>query len=147
MFFDLAPAVATVNDTNARLVNFYRVVRERSEALVERLRALDDPETVPDPEQAFAVTDWSGDPVETYYAESGFQVDRERATRSINSDAAGRGEVEEIIATNVPRSVAQSPDSVVEFALQALLEFGLGEVVVDVLALEFGDPSGVGRRR
>lgn len=60
MFFDLAPAAATVNDTNARLVTFHRVTRERPEALVERLRAFEDP----DAEQAFAETDWGGNPVE-----------------------------------------------------------------------------------
>jgi DNA adenine methylase len=36
------------------------------------------------------------------YDEAGFFVDREGATRAINSDAGARGEVDEIIATNVP---------------------------------------------
>ena len=36
------------------------------------------------------------------YAEAGFHVAREGATRAINSDADGRGEVEEIVATTVP---------------------------------------------
>ena len=67
VFFDLAPAAAAVNDTNPRLVNFYRVVRERPEALVDRLGTFEDPEADPDPDQAFAATDWGGDPVETYY--------------------------------------------------------------------------------
>ena len=38
----------------------------------------------------------------TQYAEAGFFVERESATRAINSDADGRDEVDEIIATNVP---------------------------------------------
>jgi len=36
------------------------------------------------------------------YADTGFRVDREDATRSINSDADGRDAVDEIVATNVP---------------------------------------------
>jgi DNA adenine methylase len=37
------------------------------------------------------------------YDDTGFFVEREGATRSINSDGAARGEVNEIIATNVPQ--------------------------------------------
>jgi DNA adenine methylase len=37
-----------------------------------------------------------------FYEEAGFSVDIEGATRAINSDATNRGEVDEIIATNVP---------------------------------------------
>lgn len=36
------------------------------------------------------------------YDEAGFSVETEGATRAINSDATSRGEVDEIIATNVP---------------------------------------------
>lgn len=36
------------------------------------------------------------------YEEAGFHVDIEGATRAINSDADNRGEVDEIIATNIP---------------------------------------------
>ncbi|VTT85748.1 Methyl-directed repair DNA adenine methylase [Halorubrum sp. DM2] len=36
------------------------------------------------------------------YADAGFRVDREDATRSINSDADNRDAVDEIVATNVP---------------------------------------------
>ena len=36
------------------------------------------------------------------YADAGFFVDHEGATRAINSDAAGRDEIDEIVATNVP---------------------------------------------
>ena len=36
------------------------------------------------------------------YSEAGFWVERVGATRAINSDADGRDEVDEIIATNVP---------------------------------------------
>ena len=66
-FFDLDPATATVNDRNPRLVNCYEQVRDRPAALVERLRGFADPESEPNPSQAFAETGWSGDPVESYY--------------------------------------------------------------------------------
>ncbi|OYR65354.1 DNA adenine methylase, partial [Halorubrum ezzemoulense] len=36
------------------------------------------------------------------YVDAGFRVDREDATRAINSDAESRGAVDEIVATNVP---------------------------------------------
>lgn len=41
------------------------------------------------------------------YDEAGFLVEREGATRSINSDETARGEVDEIIATNVPEDERQ----------------------------------------
>ena len=66
-FFDLDPAAATVNDRNPRLVNCYEQVRDRPADLVERLRSFGDPESDPDPSQAFAETDWSGEPVGSYY--------------------------------------------------------------------------------
>lgn len=37
-----------------------------------------------------------------HYLDAGFEVEREGATRAINSDAENRGEVDEIIATNIP---------------------------------------------
>jgi DNA adenine methylase len=67
VFFDLDPARATVNDTNPRLVSFYRVVRDHPEELVARLRAFDDPESDPDESQAFATEDWDGAEVDQYY--------------------------------------------------------------------------------
>ncbi|WP_436925081.1 DNA adenine methylase [Halosimplex amylolyticum] len=67
VFFDLEPAAASVNDTNPRLVNFYEQVRDRPEALIERLREFRDPESDPDPELAFAAETRRGDAVEQYY--------------------------------------------------------------------------------
>lgn len=43
------------------------------------------------------------------YADAGFHVDVEGATRAINSDASNRDEVDEIIATNVPEADRQGP--------------------------------------
>jgi DNA adenine methylase len=41
------------------------------------------------------------------YDEVGFHVEKEGATRAINSDASNRDEVEEIIATNIPPNKRQ----------------------------------------
>jgi DNA adenine methylase len=67
VFFDLEPTGGTINDTNPRLVNFYRQVRDRPEALIERLREFDDPESDPDPGLDCAEEDWRGGEVEQYY--------------------------------------------------------------------------------
>ncbi|MFC7194456.1 DNA adenine methylase [Halosimplex aquaticum] len=67
VFFDLEPAAATVNDTNPRLVNFYEQVRDRPEALIERLREFRDPEADPDPDLALAEETRRGKAVEQYY--------------------------------------------------------------------------------
>ncbi|WP_135363687.1 DNA adenine methylase [Halosimplex halophilum] len=67
VFFDLEPAEATVNDTNPRLVNFYEQVRDRPEALIDRLREFRDPEADPDPDLPFAEETRRGAEVEQYY--------------------------------------------------------------------------------
>jgi DNA adenine methylase len=67
VFFDLEPTGGTVNDTNPRLVTFYGVVRDRPDALIERLRAFDDPDAEPDPDQAFAEEGWDGGEVDQYF--------------------------------------------------------------------------------
>jgi len=67
VFFDLEPAAATINDTNPRLVNFYEQVRDRPEALIDRLRAFRDPEADPDPELPFGDETRRGKTVEQYY--------------------------------------------------------------------------------
>ena len=67
VFFDLEPTGGTINDTNPRLVNFYRQVRDRPEALIEQLHEFDDPESDPDPGLDCADEDWRGGEVEQYY--------------------------------------------------------------------------------
>ncbi|MDZ5812195.1 DNA adenine methylase [Halorubrum sp. AD140] len=67
LFFDLEPADATINDANARLINFYECVRDRPEALVERLEAFDAPDADPDPSLPFAEETARGREVESYY--------------------------------------------------------------------------------
>ncbi|RJT04897.1 DNA adenine methylase [Halococcus sp. IIIV-5B] len=67
LFFDLTPEGGTVNDTNPRLVNFYRQVRDSPDGLVARLESFDDPEADPVPDEPFADTDRKGKPIENYY--------------------------------------------------------------------------------
>jgi DNA adenine methylase len=67
VFFDLEPDDGTVNDTNPRLVNFYRVVRDHSDELITRLRGFDDPEADPDPDQEFAEGNWKDKEVTQYF--------------------------------------------------------------------------------
>jgi DNA adenine methylase len=67
LFFDLEPDEGTINDANPRLVAFYEQVRDRPEAVIDRLRSFDDPESDPDPDREFAETDRDGRPVENYY--------------------------------------------------------------------------------
>jgi len=67
VFFDLEPATATVNDTNPRLVSFYEQVRDRPEALIDRLREFRDPEAEPDPELPLDGETRRGKAVEQYY--------------------------------------------------------------------------------
>lgn len=54
VFFDFVPEEGTINDTNERLVNFYRQVRERPEDLIGRCRRFEDPEAEPDVERLHA---------------------------------------------------------------------------------------------
>ena len=67
VFFDLEPADATINDANPRLINFYEQVRDRPDALIERLASFSDPEADPDPDRPYAEETARGRSVESYY--------------------------------------------------------------------------------
>lgn len=67
LFFDHEPSRGTINDRNTRLHNFYVQVRERPEALVERCREFDDPESDPDPDEEFAEEGRDGRAIDQYY--------------------------------------------------------------------------------
>jgi DNA adenine methylase len=67
LFFDLEPEAATINDANPRLVNFYEQVERDPEALIERCRSFEHPESEPDPERAFAETNRHGRETRNYY--------------------------------------------------------------------------------
>jgi len=67
LFFDLEPTDGTINDTNPRLVNFYRHVRDNPERLIARCREFDDPESKPDENLDYSETNHTGKEIKNYY--------------------------------------------------------------------------------
>lgn len=67
LFFDCAPDNGTINDTNDRLVNFYRQVRDRPTELIELCRSFEHPESDPDPDREFSDENRRGTEISEYY--------------------------------------------------------------------------------
>lgn len=67
LYFDLESEDGTINDTNVRLVNFYKQVRDNPDEVITKLRSFEDPEVNPDPDRAFADTNRRGKEVDEYY--------------------------------------------------------------------------------
>lgn len=67
LFFDLEPENGTINDTNERLVNFYRQVRDNPGALIERLEEFDDPESEVDDSRPHAEKSHTNREIKNYY--------------------------------------------------------------------------------
>jgi len=67
LFFDMESDDGTINDTNTRLINFYRQARDRPNELIALLQSFDDPEADPDPERRFAGTNRKGKEIKNYY--------------------------------------------------------------------------------
>jgi DNA adenine methylase len=67
LFFDLEPENGTINDTNSRLINFYKQVRDNPEELINLLRSFDDPESDPDPDRRFSDSNRKGKEIKNYY--------------------------------------------------------------------------------
>jgi len=67
LFFDLEPDEGTINDTNTRLVNFYRQVRDNPERLIECCREFEDPESEPDTSLDYSETNLKGKEIKSYY--------------------------------------------------------------------------------
>jgi len=67
LFFDLEPDGGTINDTNTRLINFYRHVRDQPGALIERCRQFNHPESDPDETRDYAETDRRTKEISNYY--------------------------------------------------------------------------------
>ena len=67
LFFDLEPENGTINDTNTRLVNFYKQVRDRPDELIGMCRSFKGPESEPDPARNFSDTDRKGEEISNYY--------------------------------------------------------------------------------
>ncbi|MFC4405426.1 DNA adenine methylase [Haloarchaeobius iranensis] len=67
LFFDLEPADGSINDTNPRLVNFYKQVRDRPEELIDRLKSFEDPENEPNEDREYHDTNRKGKEIKNYY--------------------------------------------------------------------------------
>jgi DNA adenine methylase len=67
LFFELEPTAGSINDTNTRLINFYRTVRDRPYELIERCKQFDDPESDPDESRRFATENRKGKEIKNYY--------------------------------------------------------------------------------
>jgi DNA adenine methylase len=67
LFFDLEADDGTINDTNTRLINFYRQVRDNPSKLIERCRDFKDPESEPDESLDYAETSHKGKEIKNYY--------------------------------------------------------------------------------
>jgi len=67
LFFDLEPNNGTINDTNSRLINFYKQVRDHPEDLITCLRSFVDPESDPDPDLQFDESNRKGKEIKNYY--------------------------------------------------------------------------------
>ena len=98
VFFDLEPVDATINDTNPRLVTFYEVVRDHPDALIDRLRAFDDPTADPDDTQAFSAETWNGTAVDQYFYQQRARFNRRPyadepwpTTKAARTGAGARG--------------------------------------------------------
>lgn len=81
LFFELTPDDGSINDTNPRLINFYKQVRDDPEELIARCKSFDDPESDPDPSREFSDVGRDGEPIENYYYQQ-----RERFNRRPNGE-------------------------------------------------------------
>lgn len=57
----------SINDINARLMNFYRQVRDNPDDLITFLESFERPDGQPDTERAFSTTNRKGKQIESYY--------------------------------------------------------------------------------
>lgn len=67
LFFELEPEDGTINDTNTRLTNFYRQVRDNPEELIDKLESFDDPESRVNPDNDYPETSHTGRDIKNYY--------------------------------------------------------------------------------
>lgn len=67
LFFDLEPTDGSINDTNPRLISFYKQVRDNPEELIEHLNTFEQPQSQPDESREYSQTDHNGKTIENYY--------------------------------------------------------------------------------
>lgn len=81
LFFNLEPDDGSINDTNPRLINFYKQVRDNPIELIDRVKEFDDPTSDPDPDTEFATHDRNGREIKNYYYQQ-----RERFNKRPNDE-------------------------------------------------------------
>ena len=67
VFFDIEPSSGRINDMNTRLINFYRVVRDNPEELIEICQNFDDPTSEPDSNRRYNDVNRKGKSIDEYY--------------------------------------------------------------------------------
>lgn len=67
LFFNIEPKNGTINDKNPRLVNYYQILRDRTDELVRELKEFDDPESDPEPSLEFSSEDRKNRNIDEYY--------------------------------------------------------------------------------
>lgn len=67
VFFDIQPSSGRINDMNTRLINFYKVVRDKPEELIEISKTFKDPESDPDPNLRYNAQNRKGKSIDEYY--------------------------------------------------------------------------------
>lgn len=67
LFFSLEPEDGSINDTNPRLVNFYKQIRDKPREVIDLLENFQDPDSDPDPSKEFSESLRDGRPTKNYY--------------------------------------------------------------------------------
>lgn len=67
LYFNIEPKNGTINDKNPRLVNYYQVLRNRTDDLIQELKEFDDPESDPEPSLEFSSKDRKDRNIDEYY--------------------------------------------------------------------------------
>ena len=65
--FHLKPPRATINDTNPRLINFYRQIKENPKQVIAKAKTFQHPRNSPDPERPFACKNRKQKEIKKYY--------------------------------------------------------------------------------
>lgn len=82
LFFHIEPKNGFINDSNTRLINYYKQVRDNPDELIDMLRDFEDPESDANPSNRFSSTNRKGRDIESYY----YQV-RELFNRRPNNES------------------------------------------------------------
>jgi DNA adenine methylase len=67
LFFHIEPDGGSINDTNTRLINYYREIRDNPNKVISYLNDFNDPESEPNSENAYSDTNRKGREIKNYY--------------------------------------------------------------------------------